>query len=375
MPGIYIHIPFCKQKCKYCDFNSFAGLEALYGLHVRAVMLEIASKALELDDLNTESIYIGGGTPTLLDPLHVDALLTEVYRRFTVSDDAEVTIEANPETIGKVKLAQLKQAGVNRLSIGFQSLDDGLLKLLGRKHSAAQAVRAFNNAREAGFENINIDLIFGIPGQSLANWAITLEQVVALEPDHLSCYGLMVEPQTALEREIASGKLSKPDEDLQADMFTYTIESLSESGYEHYEISNYAKPGHRSRHNLVYWNNGDYIGFGAGAHSKIGNKRFRNVSGPKEYINSVIAGTNNAFEVVDLTKDDMISETIFLGLRKIEGLDLSSFEARFGCSLQDIYGDQIAELIKDGLLERNNGSLRLTHKGILLGNEVFSRFV
>ncbi len=375
MPVVYIHIPFCKQRCKYCDFNSYAGLDPFHGPYVRALLSEINFQALRLDDIDAPSIYIGGGTPTLLNPLYMDALLAEVYRWFSVSDAAEVTIEANPETVTKEKLVQLRRAGVNRLSIGFQSLDDGLLKLLGRKHSAQQAVSAFKDAREAGFNNVNIDLIFGIPGQSLAGWAVTLEQAASLDPEHISCYGLTVEPGTLLEREIAAGKLQVPDEDLQADMFAYTMGSLAESGFEHYEISNYAKSGRRCRHNLVYWDNGDYIGFGAGAHSKIGSKRFYNTANPKEYIESIGARGASISEITDLSTGNMISETIFLGLRKIEGLDLKSFEARFGRSVYDIYSAQIAKLAEDGLLEQDNGSLRLTDKGILLGNEVFSRFI
>ncbi len=375
MPAVYIHIPFCKQRCKYCDFNSYAGLDSFHGPYVRALLSEINFQALRLEDIDAPSIYIGGGTPTLLNPLYVDALLTEVYRWFSISDTAEVTIEANPETVTKEKLVQLRRAGVNRLSIGFQSLDDGLLRLLGRKHSAQQAITAFKDAREAGFNNVNIDLIFGIPGQSLASWAVTLEQAASLDPEHISCYGLTVEPGTLLEREITVGKLQVPDEDLQADMFAYTMGSLAESGFEHYEISNYAKPGRRCRHNLVYWDNGDYIGFGAGAHSKIGSKRFYNTANPKEYIESIGARGASISEITDLSTGNMISETIFLGLRKIEGLDLKSFEARFGRSVYDIYSAQIAKLAEDGLLEQDNGSLRLTDKGVLLGNEVFSRFI
>ncbi|WP_461373950.1 radical SAM family heme chaperone HemW [Candidatus Aquicultor sp.] len=370
-----MHIPFCKQKCKYCDFNSYAGLSAVHESYVDALLAEIASQAGRYGAFGTvESIYIGGGTPTLLEPSCIASILSLLKERFAITSDAEISIEANPETVTYEKLAALRESGVNRLSVGFQSLDDDLLALLGRKHSAQQAVDVLYAARRAGFDNINIDLIFGVPGQTLANWALNLEQVATLEPEHLSCYGLTIEPGTVLEHEIAKGVLKAPEEDMQADMFVYTMESLSEAGYSHYEISNYARPGKECRHNLVYWDNGDYIGFGAGAHSRMGNKRFANTAQPAEYITTV--GTDLFKpEEIDLSIDDDMSETLFLGLRKMEGVNLEAFAARFGRSVQDIYGAQIEGLLGDGLIESKNGSLRLSSRGIMLGNEVFSRFV
>jgi len=339
------------------------------------LLTEIASQADCYGAFGTVgSIYIGGGTPTLLEPSYIASIITSLKGRFAITPDAEISIEANPETVTYEKLAVLRESGVNRLSIGFQSLDDDLLTLLGRKHSAQQAVDAFNAARRAGFDNINIDLIFGVPGQMLANWALNFEQAAALEPEHLSCYGLTVEPGTALECEITTGALAMPDEDMQADMFAYTMESLEESGYGHYEISNYAKPGKECRHNLVYWDNRDYIGFGAGAHSRIGNKRFANTAKPTDYIET--AGTDLFKpEEIELSIDDEMSEMLFLGFRKMEGVNLEAFASRFGCSVQDIYGAQIEGLLDDGLIESKNGLLRLTPRGIFIGNEVFSRFV
>lgn len=375
MPAIYVHIPFCKQKCKYCDFNSYAGLASFHSSYVEALLSEIAFRADRLSDWGgVESIYIGGGTPTLLDPALINTIIRSLKEHFMISPDAEISIEANPETVTHEKLAALRASGVNRLSIGFQSVDDDLLHLLGRKHSAEQAVDAFRVARYVGFDNISVDLMFGIPGQTLANWALNLEQAAMLEPEHLSCYGLTIEPNTALEREIAAGMLAMPDEDVQADMFAYTMESLEESGYGHYEISNYAQPGKECRHNLVYWDNRDYIGFGAGAHSRIGNKRFANIAKPVEYIE---AADTNLFssEELRVSAEDEMSETLFLGLRKMEGVDLEGFKSRFGYPVQDIYGSQIDELQDEGLLENRNGSLKLTSRGILLGNEVFARFV
>lgn len=408
MPAIYIHIPFCKQKCKYCDFTSYAGLDAFYEAYTAALKAEIehvagrnewgdklsllSSKLQEqagaprhqsgelqnqapaLIDRSTGSIYIGGGTPTILEPQHIDSVLRAVKANFEVAGDAEISIEANPETVELKRLTQLREAGVNRLSIGFQSLDERLLKLLGRKHSPEQAVDAYRAARAAGFDNINIDLMSGLPGQTLAEWALTLEQVTALEPEHMSCYSLSVELGTPIEREIAEGKLDEPEEDLQADMLIYTMESLKESGYEHYEISNYAKPGKRCRHNLAYWKNLDYIGFGAGVHSKIGSSRFCNVSRPEEYIEKAVVDERIA-EVAKLTPKDEMSETMFLGLRLTEGIDLAAFKERFGVPAEQVFGGQIDELLKEGLVELHGGALKLSSRGLLLGNEVFGRFV
>jgi len=373
MLAVYIHIPFCKQKCKYCDFNSHPGLESFYQAYIDALAGEISFQASKLDSPDVKSIYMGGGTPTLLDTAHIDAILGAVGRYFSVARDIEVSVEANPETVSLDKLTSIRKAGVNRLSIGFQSLDDEYLRLLGRKHSAEQAVKAFRLAREAGFDNINVDLIFGIPGQSLANWALTLEQAVSLGPEHLSCYGLTIEPGTVLEREIANGLIENPDEDLQADMLVYTMESLEESGFEHYEISNYAKPGRQCAHNLTYWSGGDYVGFGAGAHSKIESRRFSNIAGPQKYIEN--AGTDSCVaDTIDLSLQDEMSEMLFLGLRKTEGISSEEFKARFGKPVQAVFKDEINDLVRDGLVIQD-GRLRLTKKGILFGNEVFSKFL
>ncbi|MDI6716179.1 MAG: radical SAM family heme chaperone HemW [Actinomycetota bacterium] len=374
MTAVYVHIPFCKQKCKYCDFNSYAAASSLYEVYIDALISEIIFRSSELRDLNVKSIYIGGGTPTLLTPFLLEKVLTSIKKHFLVAKDAEVSIEANPETLTADKAVALRQIGINRMSIGFQSLDNDCLRALGRKHTAKQAINAFKVAREAGFDNINVDLIFGAPGQSLAGWALTLEQAISLEPEHVSCYGLTVEPGTRLEHEIASGKLKVADQDLQSDMFVYAIKSLNESGYEHYEISNYAKGGKQCKHNLVYWNNGDYIGFGAGAHSKIGNKRFHNVLGIEDYINSS-RDYSYTEGVLELTMEGEMSDTIILGLRKMEGISLKDFESSFGISLLNLYAEQVKELISDGFVRIENGRLKLTQKGILLGNEVFLRFI
>ncbi|MDI6817239.1 MAG: radical SAM family heme chaperone HemW [Actinomycetota bacterium] len=373
MLAIYVHIPFCKQKCSYCDFNSYPGLDAVHGAYIDALVSEISAEAARFNRASISTIYIGGGTPTLLAPEQIGRVLGAIKDNFTVVSDAEISIEANPETVTRENLVALRDAGINRLSLGFQSLDDDLLELLGRKHTAVQAVEAFRAARGAGFENIGIDLIFGIPGQSLANWALTLEQAIALDPEHLSCYGLTIEPGTALERAIDASVVASPDEDLQADMLLYTMDSLYESGYEHYEISNYAKPGFACKHNLTYWNGGDYLGFGAGAHSKAGRARYSNIAEPAKYIEGAGSDTRIA-ESVQLSVVDEMSEALFLGLRKMDGVNLDEFDARFGQTIDNVFGEAIEDLVGIGLLVKN-ANLRLTPRGILLGNEVFSRFV
>ena len=373
MPAIYVHMPFCKQKCAYCDFNSHPGLDAVHGAYIDALVSEIRGAAAHFNTTSTSTIYIGGGTPTLLAPEQIGRVLGAIKDNFTVVSDAEISIEANPETVTRENLVVLRDAGINRLSMGFQSLDDDLLELLGRKHTAVLAVEAFKAARSAGFENIGIDLIFGIPGQSLANWALTLEQAIALDPEHLSCYGLTVEAGTALARAIDESAIASPDEDLQADMLLYTMDSLYESGYEHYEISNYAKPGFACKHNLTYWDGGDYLGFGAGAHSKAGRVRFSNVAEPAKYIESA-GGDTRIAESIKQTVADEMSEAMFLGLRKLDGVDPEKFHTRFGVTVDSVFGEEIKDLVGLGLLVRNT-NLRLTPKGVLLGNEVFSRFV
>jgi oxygen-independent coproporphyrinogen-3 oxidase len=395
MTAIYVHIPFCKQKCHYCDFNSYPGLESLFDAYVSALIKEIDSRAgIRAEEIGAEfkemdgkadslapqriqSIYFGGGTPVLIGPDRVAHIIDRIKACYDIDLEAEITIEANPEAISFDAMRLLKDAGVNRVSIGFQSLDDECLKILGRKHTASKAIASFLETREAGFDNINIDLIFGVPTQSLANWALNLEQVAALNPEHISCYALSIEEGTLLERMIDTGEVESPDEEIQADMMIYTRESLIDSGYEHYEVSNYAKPGKSCRHNLAYWNNDDYLGLGAGAHSKINGVRYANLDNPKKYIEAVGTGDRSAFikSKNALSAEEQLGDAIFLGLRKINGININEFKKRYGCDILKVYVNEIEELARDGLLVVSEDVIRLSGKGILLGNEVFARFV
>ncbi|MCL5292158.1 MAG: radical SAM family heme chaperone HemW [Actinobacteria bacterium] len=372
MLGIYIHLPFCRRKCLYCDFNSYVGLERLIDGYTHALCSEIENRSAAVGT-PVYSIYFGGGTPTLLPVRALERILNHVRDSFDVVAAAEVSIEANPETIDVDKIESLKKSGFNRLSLGFQSLDDELLKFLGRGHSAIDAIGAFRAAREAGFDNISVDLIFGIPGQTLAGWAGTLSQIAVLSPEHVSAYSLTVEEGTPLANLVEDGEILPPGEDEVAEMFELSIDFLVEKGFEHYEISNFALAGKGCRHNMIYWESGDYLGFGAGAHSKIDNERLENVAGVAEYIDGVAAGEQIVQRKL-LVAADRLSETLFLGLRKIEGIDLDDLAARFGKEALNRYSWEIANLIKDGLLVEVDGRLRLTRRGVFLGNEVFSRF-
>lgn len=374
--GIYIHIPFCKQKCAYCDFNSYAGMNELPNAYVNALAQEIerAAGREDIDGKKVISIYFGGGTPTFLDASGLNRILVVVKRNFSAGLDAEISIEANPETLDLKKLKALRKIGVNRLSLGFQSFQPRLLDILGRKHTAEEAVHGYHLARRAGFDNINIDLIFGIPSERLSDWKDTLRKVVELQPDHLSCYSLSIHHGTRLAWLVEKGKLAEVSEDEQAEMYEYACSYLKSRGLDQYEISNFSRPGKQCRHNLIYWKNGDYIGFGAGAHSHLNAHRWANAKHPKRYI-EMMAEKGEAVVSRVLNSDRVEqSETIYMGLRLNTGLDLAEFECRFGCSLTDVYPEEIARLL-DQRLVTSDQRLKLTPRGRLLANQVMSEFV
>lgn len=375
MLGLYIHIPFCKQKCVYCDFNSYSDLTELFDFYTQALCSEIKRTLSACSSrLKVSSIYFGGGTPTILPFNLLELILETCFSSFKISKDIEIIIEANPETLDPYNLGLLKKIGFNRLSIGFQSLNDSYLKLLGRKHTAKRAKEGYFFAREAGFSNINIDLIYGLPEQNLNDWEGDLREAVKLEPDHISAYCLEVHPETPLALMIKSGILPEIDEDLQADMHMLTCEYLNSTDLQQYEISNFSKPGFECRHNLTYWKNESYLGFGAGAHSHFNHCRFRNVFDPCIYINLIQKEDSAAEEYIRLTSNEQIAETVFLNLRLIEGLKNQEFKKRFGKDLDFFYGEQIERFSQLGLLSYND-TLKLTPKGLLLANQVLSEFV
>lgn len=318
---------------------------------------------------NISTIYIGGGTPTLLTGDQVISISKEIRKNFNVDKNCEFTIEANPGTVDKEKLRLIKKSGINRISIGAQSFDDDELKLLGRIHDEDEIVKAFNMARDTGFNNINLDLIFALPGQSLKSWKNSLEKAVDLKPEHISTYNLEIEKGTPLFKKL--GSQFKADNDLEYNMYKETISFLKESGYIHYEISNFCKPGSECRHNINYWKNGDYIGLGAAAASHINGERFQNTKDLLTYIKDPIGQKAKELR----TAKDEMGETVFMGLRMIEGINVRAFEQRFGLKLDDTYKDEIKELTDLGLIEIKNNRLRLTDKGLYMANEVFERLI
>jgi oxygen-independent coproporphyrinogen-3 oxidase len=388
--ALYVHIPFCQAKCPYCDFNSYAGLEDLMAPYVDALITEMALWRDATRDAHVTSVFFGGGTPSFLPLAETKRIAAALRRSFRLAPNAEITVEGNPGSADSARLDGLRRLGFNRLSLGVQSFHDDELRLLGRVHSAAEARQAYRVAQRTGFENVNLDLIYGLPGQTLAAWQATLTEAITLRPEHLSLYALTLEEGMPLATDVARGRLPTPDPDLAADMYLWAGEALASGGYEHYEISNWALPGYRCRHNLVYWRNQPYLGLGAGAHSCLGGFRFAAVHDPRAYIREVmatapeppsdglaayLAGLRHLETVEEVSPARAMAETAILGLRLTDGLSLAAFRRRFGMGLLSVYSSAVAELTALGLLERSNGRLRLTRKGRLLGNEAFERFL
>lgn len=384
--GLYIHVAFCKTKCFYCDFNTYAGLERLIEPYARALEAEIAGLPQQLpgvaappsERFRIGSIFFGGGTPSLLAPGYLEGILGAA-RVWPIADDAEITLEANPDDLHLAYLQALRALGINRLSLGVQSFDDEMLRRLGRRHDSATAIAAIEQARQAGFANVSIDLMFALPDQSLAHWEATIDRALALRPDHLSLYNLTIEPETPYHTWVAKGKLTVPDDDQAADMYQAAIDRLGTAGYHHYEISNWAwiddPRDLRAQHNLRYWRNQEYFGVGAGAHSSYQGYRYADLRLPAPYIQRVQRGESPVESVEPIGRKLAMGETMMLGLRLAEGVDLAGFRARFGRAPADVYGPTITELTTSGLITANDRYLALTARGKFLGNEVFRRFL
>jgi len=375
--ALYIHIPFCAVRCHYCDFNTYAGLEKYFEPYADAVREEIRQAAGEYGRLPIQTIFIGGGTPTVLPPGQLGGILAACREHFAVAPDAEITSEANPGTVDQAHFTALRALGVNRLSMGVQSFDEAELKWLGRIHSAGEAEQAFDAAHAAGFTNINLDFIFGLPGQAPGAWARTLERAVGLGPEHLSLYSLTVEAGTPLADSVRRGRVPAPDDDLAADLYLASQDLLAAHGYAQYEISNWAKDAsHQCRHNLVYWRDEAYLGFGAGAHSYARDRRWWNVRPVPQYIQRINAGMLAVSGQETVGRRLEMGETMMLGLRLVlEGVGESGFRARFGVSLDEAFGEELAALTARGLIERLPARVRLTAEGRLLGNRVFAEFL
>ncbi|NNV05451.1 radical SAM family heme chaperone HemW [Geobacillus sp. C56-T2] len=371
----YFHIPFCAHICHYCDFNKVFAAGQPIDDYLRAMDKEMAWTAAEFGR-RLQTLFIGGGTPTVLEPAQLGRLFESIHRHFQFDrPTAEFTVEANPDGLTSEKLAILRAAGVNRLSIGVQTFEPELLHAIGRTHRREDVVRAVEMAREAGFVNISVDLMYGLPGQTLALFLADLEAALSLEVAHLSVYSLIVEPKTMFYNEWRKGRLRLPGEEAEAEMYEAAMDRLPAGGYRQYEISNYALPGFESRHNLTYWNNEEYYGIGAGAHSYISGVRRENIGPVRHYIAAIERGEWPHRTVRRLTVREQMEEELFLGLRKTEGVSKARFRQKFGCEMDDVFGAAIHRELACGRLEETNGHLRLTKRGRLLGNEVFAAFL
>jgi putative oxygen-independent coproporphyrinogen III oxidase len=357
--GVYVHVPFCLTRCGYCDFNAYAGLDHLASRYVGALLreAELAAPAWASDEIT--SVFLGGGTPTTLEVADLKALLVCLRRDFAVAPDAEVTIEANPDTVDLRKLEGLLEAGFSRLSMGAQSFDPRVLTSLERLHDPASVRRAMREARAAGYANVNLDLIYGADGERIESWEHTLRETVDLAPEHVSAYALTIEPSTPLGRKVQLGAVPPPDPDLQADMFELACEVLGDAGYQHYEVSNWAKPGFGCVHNLGYWERRPYLGLGAGAHSYRDDRRWWNVRPPEEYLSLVEAGTLPVGGEERLEPSDAYLEEVFLRLRILEGVPTSWVEP-----------EKAAPFVESGLLLDQGGALIPTERGMLVLNEL-----
>ncbi len=369
--SLYIHIPFCKQKCMYCDFPSYGNKDELMEEYIECLIKEINCKC---KNFVIDSIFIGGGTPSYLPNKLIEKLLNSI-NKLNLTDSIEFTIECNPGTVTEEKLKLMKNLGVNRLSLGLQAVQSSLLKSIGRIHDFKEFEESFRIARETGFNNINVDIMFGLPNQTVEQWKETLKIITSFEPEHISAYSLIIEEGTPFYEMYHSGKLKLPSEDEEREMYYTTLKLLKEKGYYQYEISNYAKKGKECKHNLVYWNSKEWIGVGLAAASFINGERLKNYSLIEDYINSVKNYNSTYEEIIRNTEKDNIEEFMFMGLRKIEGIEERDFESRFNKSIDEVYRNVINEYINRGLLIREGGRIYLSRKGIELSNLVMSDFL
>ena len=382
--SLYLHIPFCQRKCPYCDFNTYAGQEGRYDAFASALATDIVRDGLTRGRPHVPTIFVGGGTPTVLAADQLQRIFSAMDEGFRLAPGAEVSSEANPGTVDQSRFETLRRLGVNRLSMGVQSFDADELQFLGRIHSGREAIQAFELARKVGFDNINLDFMFGLPDQRPQTWLRTLDQAIALGPEHLSLYSLTVEADTPLAAWVARGQISEPDPDLAADLYDIACERLASAGYHQYEISNWARgdldenglPGYACRHNLVYWRNGSYLGFGPGAHSSFAGERWSVLRTVNDYIQAVAANASLRDYQEDIPRALEMGETMMLGLRLVEvGVERSAFRQRFGVDVTQVYPTEVERLQAVGLLEITPERVRLTPQAKLLGNEVFAAFL
>ncbi|MBO6293285.1 MAG: radical SAM family heme chaperone HemW [Selenomonas sp.] len=373
--GAYVHIPFCRRKCNYCDFASYGGREEAREAYVDALGVEtlVRGQEMVLKHGRPATLYLGGGTPSALSLDQMGTLMALLKSVF--GEPEEFTIEVNPGTVDGEYLKKLREWGANRLSIGIQSFDDNILQNLGRIHTAAQAEETVKLAREAGFENLSLDLMYGLPGQTMAILQESVAKALSLQPEHISIYGLQVEEGTPFFKLQQEGKLDLPQDELTDEMYDYITEYLPEQGYRRYEISNFARPGKESRHNLSYWQDVPYLGLGSAAHSYLDGMRLENVADLDEYINTIKSGSLPLRSEEDPSEQHHMEEFAFLALRTMKGIDKKKFKDTFGKDLRSVYGKKINRLVRQGLLQENKRTVSLTKAGAKVGNQVFAEFL
>lgn len=377
--GIYLHIPFCKQKCNYCDFVSFSDKCEKIESYIESLEKEI--NKFDFSKFTVTTIYIGGGTPSFINSKYIKLIMNTLYNKIDINknkkDDLEITIEVNPGTVTKEKLQDYKEAGINRLSIGLQTSQDRLLKQIGRVHSYQDFIETYQSAKELGFKNINVDLMIGLPNQTIEDLKDSLNKIIKLNPSHISIYSLILEKGTKLFNQIEKNEIKLPDEELERKMYWYVKNTLELNGYNHYEISNFSKKGKESKHNLNCWNQEEYIGFGVAAHSYLDNIRFSNINNIEQYISNI---NNSEFEKnitieEEQNKKDKEKEYMMLGFRKIEGINISKFKEKYIDNPIFLYKEQLNKLVEERLIEIDLNNIRLTNKGIDFANLVFEEFV
>ena len=377
--GIYIHIPFCKQKCYYCDFVSFSKNEDKIEKYIEALKKEIKeeSKKIDKEKYIIDTIYIGGGTPSYIDERYISQIVYEIRENYNIEKEIEITIEVNPGTVNEEKLKEYKKNGINRLSIGLQSTNNELLKQIGRIHTYEEFLNTYNLARKVGFKNINVDLMLGLPNQTLTNIQDSLEKVINLKPEHISFYSLIIEENTQIEKMIKQGKLKLPDEEIERNMYWKAKNILEENNYIHYEISNFAKKGYESKHNLNCWNQKEYLGFGVAAHSYFENKRYCNTNSIEEYCRNIEENNiNKNRDICEIQKEEeMKKEYMLLGLRKIEGIDVQEFKNKFVENPIYTFHNELEKLVKEELIEIDLNQIKLTSKGLDFANLVWKEFI
>ena len=374
MLGLYVHIPFCSAICNYCNFNRGLFDAELKARYVEALLAEMTEHC-RLPPLRADSIYFGGGTPSLIEPEEIARLIAACRSAFEVTSDAEITMEANPETVTAARLAAYRAAGVNRVSYGVQSFRDEELRRLSRLHTADRACDAVREAREAGFDNVSLDLMMWLPEQRVSDWLQSVDRAIALAPDHLSLYLLEVYPNAPLKDEMLRARWSQaPDEDAEA-MYLSAMERLEAAGLDQYEISNVAREGRRSRHTLKYWTDGEWLGFGCGAHSTCGGVRWKNISGTADYLDRLAQGQSTAVDVRVMSREERLGDALFTGLRLTDGVDLQGIAERYDVDVWQRYGAELERFVAAGWLVHEAARLRLTRRGMLLAHDVMTVFV